>query len=72
MDDRELIVTTLRSLSGRLRLVRALFAGVRFLVVGLALALAPLLVKGLFPVAGPLAALSLTGGLGLLGFLYGL
>lgn len=72
MDDRELIRATLSSLSRRLRLVRALSASVRFLVVGLALALAPLLLKGLFPVAGPLTALGLAGGLALLGFLYGL
>jgi hypothetical protein len=72
VDDRELIRTTLRSLSRRLRLVRALTASIRFLVVGLALALAPLLVKGLFPAAGPLVAWGLVVGLALLGFLYGL
>jgi len=72
MDDRDLICATLGSLSRRLRLVRALSASVRFLVVGLALALAPLLLKGFFPVASPPAALGLAGGLALLGFLYGL
>jgi hypothetical protein len=41
------------------------------LVVGLALAPIPLLVKGLFPTAGPLAALGVTGGLAAAGFLYG-
>lgn len=71
MDDRELIRATLSSLSRRLRLVRALAASVRFLVVGLLLAVAPLLVKGFFP-AAPLAAACLAGGLALLGFLYGL
>lgn len=72
MDDRELIRKTLRSLSGRLRLARGLTAGVRFLIVGLALALAPLLAKGLFPTAAPLVAAGLAGGLALLGVLYGL
>jgi hypothetical protein len=72
MDDRELIRTTLRALSRRLRLVRALAAGARFLVAALALALVPLLAKGLFPSAGPLVAAGLVGGLSLVGFLYGL
>lgn len=72
LDDRELIRITLRSLSRRLRLARALTASVRFLIVGLALALVPLLTKGLFPVAGPLVAAGLAGGLALLGVLYGL
>lgn len=72
MDDRELIRRTLRSLAHRLRMVRACAAGVRFLVVGLALALGPLALKGLFPTAGPVAALALTAGLAVLGFLYGL
>ncbi len=72
MDDRDLICARLTSLSRRLRLVRAVSAGVRFLVVGLAAALVPLLLKGLFPVAGPLAALAVAGGLAALGFLYGL
>jgi hypothetical protein len=71
MDDRELIRITLRSLSRRLRLARALTASVRFLIVGLALALVPLLAKGVFPVAGPLVAAGLAGGLALLGVLYG-
>jgi hypothetical protein len=72
MDDRELIRTTLRSLSRRLRLARALAASIRFLVVGVVLALAPLIAKGLFPTAGPLVAAGLAGGLTLLGILYGL
>ena len=49
MDDRELIRTVLRRLSRRLRLVRAVTAGNRFLVVGLLLGLAPLLAKGVLP-----------------------
>ncbi len=72
MNDRELIHATLTSLSRRLRLVRAVSAGLRFLVVGLLAALVPLLLKGPFPVAGPLAALAVAGGLAVLGFLYGL
>ncbi|HSB78309.1 MAG TPA: hypothetical protein VLM91_05960 [Candidatus Methylomirabilis sp.] len=72
MDNRELIKRTLRSLARRLRLVRACAAGVRFLVVGLALALVPLCLKGLFPTAGPVVALALAAGLAVLGFLYGL
>jgi hypothetical protein len=72
MDDRNLIRATLRSLSRRLRLVRAFTASLRFLVVGLALALLPLLLKGLFPTAAPLVALALAASLALLGFLYGL
>jgi len=72
MDDRELIRLTLRSLSRRLRLARALSGSVRFLVVGLALALLPLLLKGMYPTAGPLAAGGVAGGLALAGFLYGL
>jgi hypothetical protein len=72
VDDRELIRTTLGALSRRLRLVRALTACVRFLVVGLAVALVPLTAKGLFPLGGPLAAAALVGGLATLGFLYGL
>ena len=72
LEDRELIHRTLRSLSRRLRLVRAVAACVRFLMVGLALALVPLLVKGLFPTAGPLVAALLIVGLALSGVLYGL
>jgi hypothetical protein len=72
MDDRDFIRTMLRSLSRRLRLVRACSACIRFLVVGLALALAPLLLKGLFPGAGPIAAMVLAGGSATLGFFYGL
>jgi hypothetical protein len=72
MDDRELIRTTLRSLSRRLRLARAFGAGIRFLVVGLGLAWVPLLAKGLFPTLGPALAAGLVGGPALLGCLYGL
>jgi hypothetical protein len=72
MDDRELIRTTLRALSSRLRLVRAVAAGTRFLVIGLALALVPLLLKGFLPGVGPLAAAAIAVGSGLLGVLYGL
>lgn len=72
MDDRELIRATLGALSRRLRLVRALAAGARFLAVGLLLALVPLLAKGLFPTQAPLVAAGLTLGLGALGVLYGL
>jgi hypothetical protein len=72
MDDRTLIRTTLRSLSRRLRLARAVAAGVRFLMVGLALAIMPLLAKGLFPTAAPLVAAGLVGALALSGVLYGL
>ncbi len=72
MDDRDLISAALRSLSRRIRLVRALTASVRFLVVGVLLSLLPLLVKGLYPVAGPLVSLGLAGGLTVAGFLYGL
>jgi hypothetical protein len=72
MDDRTVIRATLGSLSRRLRLVRALSACTRFLVVGLALGLVPLLLKGLLPVVGPLAALGLAAGLAILGGLYGL
>jgi hypothetical protein len=71
MDDRELIRSTLRSLSRRLRLVRAFSGSVRFLVVGLAVALLPLLLKGLYP-AAPVLAAGVAGGLALAGFLYGL
>jgi hypothetical protein len=72
MDDRGFIRETLASLTRRLRLVRGLSACIRFLVVGLGLALVPLLLKALFPTAGPLAAVGLTAGLATLGFLYGL
>jgi hypothetical protein len=71
MDDRDLIRATLTSLSRRLRLVRSLSSGVRFLAVGLALAVIPLALKGLFP-AAPQLAVGLAGGLTALGFLYGL
>ena len=72
MDDRELVRTTLRALSRRLRLVRALAAGTRFLAVGLALALVPLLLKGLFPRVAGLVAAALALGSVLAGALYGL
>lgn len=72
MDNRELIKRMLRSLARRLRLVRACAACIRFLVLGLALALVPLVLKGLYPAAGPAAALVLTASLTILGFLYGL
>jgi len=72
MDDRELIGRTLASLRRRLRLTRALTAGARFLLVGLALALLPLLVKGLFPAGGPATAAGLAAGFSTLGILYGL
>ncbi len=71
MDDRELIRATLASLRLRLRLTRALTAGARFLLVGLALAILPLLVKGLFPVGGPATAAGLAAGFFTLGILYG-
>jgi len=72
MDDRELIRTTLKALSRRLRLVRAVAAGTRFLAVGLALAVVPLLLKGLFPGVAALAAAGIALGSGLAGVLYGL
>jgi hypothetical protein len=72
MDDRELIRTTLKALSRRLRLVRALAAGTRFLAVGLALAVVPLLLKGLFPGVAALAAAGIALGAGVAGVLYGL
>jgi hypothetical protein len=76
MDDRELIRGKLASLRLRLRLTRAVTAGARFLLVGLALALLPLLVKGLFPAGGLVTAAGLAAGLAAgfaaLGILYGL
>ena len=72
MDDRELIRTMLGTLSRRLRLVRAVAAGTRFLVIGLALALVPLLLKGLLHGLGPLLAAAIAVGFGLAGALYGL
>ncbi len=71
MDDRELIRNVLRRLSRRLRLVRAVTAGNRFLVVGLLLALAPLLAKGILPAFVPWVAAGLIAGLAILGLLYG-
>ena len=53
MDDRELIRNTLRQLSRRLRLVRAVTAAGRFLAFGLALALIPLLLRAILPIAWP-------------------
>jgi hypothetical protein len=71
MDDRELIQTTLRHLSRRLRLVRAATAGSRFVAAGLALALVPLLLKGLLPAVWPWMAGGCVVGLTVLGLLYG-
>ena len=71
MTDRELLQSTLRRLSRRLRLVRAVTAGSRFLVVGLALALAPLVVKGLLPATAPWAAAGLVAGMTAAGLFYG-
>ena len=71
MDDRELIRTTLCRLGRRLRLVRGVTASVRFLTVGLALALLPLLLKGLLPAAGSWLAGGLIAGPAILGLLYG-
>jgi hypothetical protein len=72
MDDRQLIRSILRALGRRLRLVRAVAAGTRLLAVGLALALVPLLLKGLFPGLAALAAAGLALGFGVAGVLYGL
>ena len=71
VDDRELIRTTLCHLGRRLRLVRGVTASVRFLTVGLALALLPLLLKGLLPAAGSWLAGGLIAGPAILGLLYG-
>jgi hypothetical protein len=71
MNDREVIEYTLRRLSRRLRLVRAVTAGSRFLAVGLLLALVPLLAKGLLPGVAPWVAAGLIAGLAALGLLYG-
>ena len=71
VDDRELIRTTLCRLGRRLRLVRGVTASVRFLTVGLALALLPLLLKGLLPAAGSWLAGGLIAGPAILGLLYG-
>jgi hypothetical protein len=71
MDDRELIQTALRRLSRRLRLVRATTAGSRFVVAGLALALVPLLLKGLLPGVWPWMGVGCVVGLAALGVLYG-
>lgn len=71
MNDRDVIQATLRRLSQRLRLVRAVTAGSRFLVAGLVLSVPPLLVKGAFPTAAPWAVVGLVAGLTILGLLYG-
>ena len=71
MDDRKLIRTTLRRLARRLRLIRGVTAGLRFLIAGLALALVPLLLKGPLPGVSPWLAGVFVAGLAILGFLYG-
>lgn len=71
MKDPEVIRYTLRRLSRRLRLVRAVTAGGRFLAVGLLLALVPLFAKGLLPRIAPWGAAGLIAGLTALGILYG-
>jgi hypothetical protein len=71
MDDRELIRTVLRRLSLRLRAVRAVTAGSRFLVVGVSLALVPLLLKGLLPASAPWVAGGVAVGFAILGLAYG-
>ena len=71
VDDRELIQTTLCRLGRRLRLVRGVTASVRFLTVGLSLALLPLLLKGLLPATGSWLAGGLIAGPAILGLLYG-
>lgn len=71
MSDREVIQSALRRLSRRLRLVRAVTAGSRFLVIGLLLALAPLLAKGILPDVALWIAAGLIAGLALMGLLYG-
>jgi hypothetical protein len=72
MDDHQVIRSVLRRLSHRLRLVRGVIAGVRFLAVGLALALVPLLLKGSLRDVAPWLAGGLIGGCAVLGFLYGI
>jgi hypothetical protein len=71
MTDHELIQSTLRRLSRRLRLVRAVTAGSRFLVAGLALALVPLFLKGLLPGDIRWATVGLIAGMTTAGLLYG-
>ena len=71
MNDRDVIQAALGQLSRRLRLVRAVTAGSRFLVAGLVLAVPPLLLKGVLPVATPWAVVGLVTGLTILGVLYG-
>jgi hypothetical protein len=71
MDDRDAIRAALGQLTRRLRLARAVSAGSRFLVAGLVLAVPPLLVKSVFPVAAPWAVVGLVTGLAILGLLYG-
>jgi len=73
MDDRKRIRTALNRLARRLRLVRALAGALRFLILGLGLALVPLLLKGLLPspALAPRLALGIAGGVAVLGALYG-
>jgi hypothetical protein len=71
MNDRELIRIVVRRLSRRLRLVRAVTAGSRFLVVGLLLALVPLTLKGFLPASAPWLAAGLIAGITMLGLAYG-
>ncbi len=71
MRDRDLIRATLRALARRLRLARACTVGSRLFAAGLVVALGPLLLKGLFPVAGPVAAFTMIVAGGAAGFLYG-
>lgn len=71
MDDRELIRAALGRLARRLRWIRGVTAGLRFLTVGLALALVPLLVKGSLHGLAPWLGGGLVAGLATLGFLYG-
>lgn len=74
MDSRDRIRAALRRLARRLRLVRAAAAALRFLVVGLALAIPPLVLKGLFPDASLAGwiALAVAAASLLLGALFGL
>jgi hypothetical protein len=70
--DRALILRALARLRRRIRYVRALTAATRFLTVALALAVPPLLLKGLLPGTGPAVALGVLVGLTGAGALYGL
>ncbi len=71
MDDRELIRSTLRRLSRRLRFVRAATAGSRFATAALVVALVPLLLKGALPPAWPWIAGGVVIGLAAVGVLFG-